>query len=367
MLFLFLRSLRYRWLEYLLAAGVVALVIATLTVQRSLSWSTEDRIHGLAHKLGKNMLVVPSKMDLSDFYSLQYDSSTMPDSYPQRIQSSEVSRHISSIQSRLYGNMELSRTALIMVGERGITKGREYSPVPRGKALLGETASSRLGLNRSDNLAVNNLELMVDGVVARPPDGLDVGIFTSLETAQDALERPSQINAMRLAGCWCSLDVPTLASQVEQILPATRAVTVAGMLKAQKGTIAEAERYSAVTLLVAVILIGGVVVVLMLSQVRGEVREIGLLLATGTAPGQIILMFVLKAALVGMVGGFAGYLLGFPLTAEVASTMIGLPLPVPESLLGITVVLSTVVSALSALLPAVHAVRLDPAEVLREA
>jgi ABC-type lipoprotein release transport system permease subunit len=367
MFVLFLRSLRYRWLEYLLAAVVVALAVATLTVQRSLSSSTEDHIHDLAHKLGKNMLVVPSRMDLSDFYSMQYDHSSMPDSYPARIQNSQVSPHISVIQSRLYANLQMSDTDLIVVGEHNIRAGREYRPVSRGKVLLGETASTRLGLTRSDDLVVNDLDLTVQEVIDTPPDGLDVGVFASLETAQEALQRPGEINAMRLAGCWCSLDVPTLAGQVENVLPNTKAVTVAGMLKAQKGTIAEAERYSVVTLVVAILLIGGVVIVLMVSQVRRQVREIGLLIATGASPFGIVLMFVLTAALVGVFGGLAGYLLGFPLTATVASTLIGLPLPVPESLLGRTLAFSTLVSVLSALLPAVYAAQLDPAEALREA
>lgn len=60
MLLLFLRSLRYRWIENVLAAVVVAVVLATLTAQRALSTSTLGQVHELAHKLGKNILADPA-------------------------------------------------------------------------------------------------------------------------------------------------------------------------------------------------------------------------------------------------------------------------------------------------------------------
>lgn len=367
MLLLFFKSLRYRWLEYLMAAIVVAAAIATLTVQRSLSASTEDQIHDLAHKLGKNMLVVPSETELSDFYALRYDSSAMPDSHPDIIQNSDLKRHISLAQSRLYANMEFGAVPLVFVGEKTKRRGRVSRALPRGGVMLGETASKRLGAKRSDSLEVNDLDLKVYRVLKKPPGGLDVGVFASLETAQEVLDRPGEINAMRLGGCWCRVDIPALASQVEELLPDTQAVTIAGMLKAQKGTIAEAKRYSAVTLAVAIFLIAGIVIALISSQVRRQVREIGLLLATGASPWLIVLMFTLTAALVGGLGGLAGHFLGFPLTAKVASSLIGLPLPASEGLLGATLALSIIVSTLSALVPAVRAARLDPTEVLREA
>ncbi len=366
MLFLFVRGLRYRWLEYLLAALVVAMAIATLTVQRSLSSSTESQTHDLAHNLGKNMLVVPASMDLADFYSMSYDDSSMPDSYPKKIRGSKVGRHISLVQSRLYANFTMRRTPLIVVGEESTSRGGHSIPPPHGKVVLGETASRKLGLSRFDKLPINDFELVVTAVISKPPDGLDVGVFASLETAQEALNRPGEINAMRMAGCWCRLDVPALADQVEQILPQTNAVTVAGLLKAQKETIAEAKRYSLVTMVVTVLLIGGVVIVLILSQVRRGLREFGLLIATGAPPWQIALLFVVNAALVGGVGGLAGHFLGLPLTAKVASTLIGFPLPVPEGLLGITLALSITVSGVAALPPAAYAASLDPTEALRE-
>ncbi|MFQ5589628.1 MAG: ABC transporter permease [Phycisphaerae bacterium] len=366
MIVLFFRSLAHRWFELVLTSIVVAVVVATLTTQRALSSSTEAQVHELAHKLGKNMLVVPAATDLSSFYAMEYGDTFMPDSYPDLLLSSELSTPISLIQSRLYGNVEPQGVPLVLVGEQTRRRGRVVDPFASDRVIVGNAASQRLAVNYMDRLDVNGFQLTVAGVTDKPPDGLDVGVFGPLDLAQDVLDRPSEINAMRLAGCWCRLDVPKLALQVEDTLPGTRAVTIAGMLKAQKGTVATAKRYSKVALVVTIALIAALVVGLIASQVRRQLRQIGLLLATGSSPWFVVLLFTCKAAIIGLLGGIGGYLLGVPLTEDVAARMIGVGLPVPTGLLFPTLILAFLVSVVAAVIPAVWAARLDPTRVLRE-
>jgi putative ABC transport system permease protein len=366
MFVLFLRSLANRWIELLLTSVLVAGVTATLTAQRALSSSTDAQVHDLAHKLGKNMLVVPVATKLSEFYAMEYGEASVPDSYSDRILESELRTSISLIQSRLYGNVEPKGVPLVLVGDRTSSGGKILDPFSSDRVTIDESAASRLGVKAADQFAVNGAQLTVAGVTNKPPDALDVGIFGPLDLAQDVLNKPDRINAMRLAGCWCRLDVPQLGKQVEGVLPGTKAVTIAGMLSAQKGTVATAKRYSGVTLAVAIGLIAAIVVGLIASQVKRQLRQVGLLLATGSSPWFIVLLFVSRAAIVGLLGGLGGYLLGFPLTEELASRMIGVALPVSGGLLVHTVLLAVVVSVVSGVVPAVWAARLDPTRVLRE-
>jgi hypothetical protein len=101
MFYFIVKSLGSRWFEYVMGALLIAPAGAVITSQRSLSASVEGRIHDLVHRLGKNMLVVPAKTDLSRFYELEFDGPSMPDSYPATIQSSQVSQHIGYILARL--------------------------------------------------------------------------------------------------------------------------------------------------------------------------------------------------------------------------------------------------------------------------
>lgn len=367
MIVLFIRSLLHRWFEIVLTSVVVAAVVATLTTQRALSASTEAQVHELAHKLGKNMLVVPKATNLSSFYAMDYGEASMPDSYPDRIlQSPELRTPISLIQSRLYGNVEPKGVPLVLVGEQTMKRGRVADPFSSDRVIIGNTASDKLAVKPNDRVDVNGYQLTVANVVQTPPDGLDVGVFGPLDLAQDVLDRPEQLNAMRLAGCWCRLDVPKLASQVEGTLPGTRAVTIAGMLKAQKGTVATAKRYSKVAIAITIALIAAIVIGLIASQVRRQIRQIGLLLATGSSPWFVVLLFTSKAAIIGLLGGLAGYWLGFPLTEDIAARLIGITLPVPSGLMTPTITLALVVSVAAAAIPAFWAARLDPTRVLRE-
>jgi putative ABC transport system permease protein len=160
--------------------------------------------------------------------------------------------------------------------------------------------------------------------------------------------------------------VATLAPEVERLLPGSRAVTVAGMVKAQTGSVATMKRYSAVLLVAGVALVAGVVAALVASQARRRRREVGLLVAVGAPPAGIAWTFTLQAALAGALGGLAGWLLAVPAAGWLGTRALGTALAAPADLLVPAVILSALVSALAASFPARRAAALDPTEVLRE-
>ncbi len=366
MIRLFLHSIRYRWFEYLAGATVVAVVVAALIVQRSLSASAESQIHDLSHNLGKNMLVVPAGTDLFDFYTLRYGSATMPDNYPEKIRSSELGRHIRAITPQLFGSLEVDGVHLTVVGQSKPRQASRSRGSSAPSAVLGDEAALRLGLARGDTLMAGDVPLVVTRVTSSVPDGFDMAVFTELSVAQEILGQPGAINAMRMGGCWCRTDVPALAAQVQNLLPGTRAITVAGVIKSQTGIIAKVKRYSNVLYGLAILLIAGITAALTSGQLRRHIREIGLLLAIGTRISSVTVFFVIMAALIGTVGAGIGFLLGFPLTEYLALRLIGYSLPVSGNLVAPILGLSIGVSVLSALVPALRAARLDPTIVLRE-
>ncbi len=371
---LFFHCLASRRYEYLAATTVVAVVVAVLVVQKSLTISAEKRIHDLAHHLGKNMLVVPADTDLAQFYSLRYDDTTMPDTYPKQLRSSKVGRHIKAVEARLYGNVEVEDVPLVLVGQNDIFRRRALARAPSSsvgkkhdpRCVMGDEAARRVGVSEGSGITIGGTELDVVRVTRSLPDGLEQAAFIDLATAQRVLRKPGAINAMRLGGCWCSVDVPALATQVEHQLPGTRAITVAGVVRSQTGTISVVKRYSKVLYGTVIFSMAGIIVALIVLQARRQTKEIGLLLAVGASPSAIASMFIGMAGLVGVVGGIGGYLLGYPLTGYAASRFLGESLPVAEGLFLPILILASLVSLISALAPAWHAASLDPTTVLRE-
>lgn len=361
---LLLAQLRHRWLESAAVALLFAVVVAALIAHRSVVHSGETTIHALAHKLGENMLVLPKAMDLTAFYGLRYGSETLPADAPEAIRSSEVAEHVGFIRSQLYSNVTVRDVQVVLIGEdTGWPADVWTGAYP---AVVGREAARRLGLRVGNELLVEGVRLKVVQIVDVAGGELDDAILTTISAAQLITNRPGEVNAMRLGGCWCRLDIPDLAKKIEIIVPGSRAITAAGMIAAQRGLVSTVRRYTGALYGVSIIMVVGTILALVASQLRRHRREIGLLHAIGAEPSALTLLYTFRAGLGGAVGGVVGYLLAFPLTTIATSTILGVKVAPEPGLFGPVLVLSVGVSTVSAFVLARRAARLDPVDVLTE-
>lgn len=357
-------QLRKHWLEHLIGAAAIALVIAALVAQRAVTSSADAAVHELAHRLGKNMLILPAGADIAGFHRQRYGSASMADDLPQRILSSPLSQHVRAMQAELYGHAAVGGLPGIVVGGDGSWP---TPPVPgTAPAFAGGEVAKRLGLGTGSLLDVGGVMLSVVGVADPAPDGLDEALFVPLHAAQAILGRPGQINALRLGGCWCRLDIAALAAEVEKLLPGTRAVTVAGVVRAQKGAVATMKRYSGWIDAAGLTLVICVIVGLVSSQARRRLREVGLLAAIGAPPVRIATVFAAQAAVAGGVGGLGGWLAAVPLTRQLSERILGATATPSLDLVLPAVILCALGSGAVALVPAGLAASIDPTVVLRE-
>ena len=102
----------------------------------------------------------------------------------------------------------------------------------------------------------------------------------------------------------------------------------------------------------------------MLVSVTERTREIGVRMAVGAQPQDIVLQFLLEAALLSLAGGLLGILAGILTIPLAASLNAGLALLDPASIpVALAVALAT--GIIFGLYPALRAARLDPIEALR--
>ena len=115
------------------------------------------------------------------------------------------------------------------------------------------------------------------------------------------------------------------------------------------------------------LLVGGVgitnVMVIAVLERRGE---IGVRRALGATRQHIAAQFVLESAMLSLVGGLLGALLGGAVTATYAAAR-GWPTDLPVEVLAGGAVLALAVGLLAGVSPAIRAARLDPAEAIRPA
>jgi putative ABC transport system permease protein len=114
------------------------------------------------------------------------------------------------------------------------------------------------------------------------------------------------------------------------------------------------------------LVIGGVVIMnVMLATVTERTREIGIRKALGARRGDILLQFLIEAAVMAAIGGAIGVILAYGI-AELAKAAMSMPMNVPFVAVVIAEVISAMVGIFFGVYPARKAAGLQPIEALRQ-
>lgn len=115
------------------------------------------------------------------------------------------------------------------------------------------------------------------------------------------------------------------------------------------------------------LLVGAVgILTIMIIAVHERVHEIGLLRALGARRRQILVLFLLEAALISAAGGMAGLVVGIGGAGVLHWMVPDLPVHVSWGFALIALIASGLIGLLSGVWPAMKAARLRPVEALRE-
>jgi putative ABC transport system permease protein len=113
------------------------------------------------------------------------------------------------------------------------------------------------------------------------------------------------------------------------------------------------------------LLVGGIGIMnIMLVSVTERTREIGIRMAVGASPANILAQFLVEALTLAIAGGVIGIGLGV-LTAQRLATQFGWPMLIRPDIIVIAVAFSAAVGVVFGLYPARKASRLDPIDALR--
>jgi len=113
------------------------------------------------------------------------------------------------------------------------------------------------------------------------------------------------------------------------------------------------------------LLVGGIGIMnIMLVSVTERTREIGLRMAVGAHPGNVLAQFLVEALALAIAGGVLGIGIGL-VTAERLADRFGWPMLVEPKIIAIAVGFSALVGIVFGLYPAHKASNLDPIEALR--
>jgi putative ABC transport system permease protein len=253
-------------------------------------------------------------------------------------------------------------------------------------AVLGQTVVDQLFGRSADPIGqivrIKNVPFTVVGVLARKgqsPMGQDYDdtVIVPETTFQAKIRGGLQkyIQGIIYVSAISANDTTRAQTQVSDLLRERHSLTadqeddfslrsLAEMASAQQ------EGMKTLTTLLASIaavslLVGGIGIMnIMLVSVTERTREIGLRMAIGATPGNILAQFLVEALVLSSAGGVIGVALGV-LSARQLSSRFGWPLLVQPDIVVIAVTFSAAVGVVFGLYPARKASQLDPIDALR--
>ena len=353
-------------------------------------------------KLGFNLVILPEEQNMADWYSDDYSTKYMPDSYADKLAGSNIIyiRHIlPSLQEKITWP-EQNRT-VILVGTRGEVPNLHLSPkkpmvqpVPAGTIIFGYELHKSLNIKANDKIKLMGKTFTVKDCYTERGSKDDITAWISLGDAQKLLKKEGLINAILALKCLCAnSDLATIRKEVEEILPGTRVIEQGSKViareeartqvsKEAKMTLQKEkegmenisrERKKLVSILIPVIIFACALWVAFMGfiNVRSRREEIGILRAVGVSSKAIFMLFTFKHFLIGIIGGVIGLIISGVLTLSFTASTPSIQEKLFSSsliseLAFVSIVGATLLTIAAGWIPSMIASGQDPAEVLRE-
>ena len=277
-------------------------------------------------------------------------------------------RRAEAVESVALVGVDLARYLRVIPLDDNMVEGR--LEIGSGNAVIGRKLAEDLGLRLGGKLRLEagdgrDAVVNVAGIFELGVRELDARyVYVDLKQAQSLLALPGGVTVIDMT--------------VEDLFGADRlAARVAGLtgLQAESWMQSNAQLMNAlrsqsmstrmISFFVAISVALGIASVLAVS-VAQRTREIGILRAMGTRRRQMLQVFLVQGAVLGLAGSALGALAGLGMVWAFNNFGPGLfSAPLPPALVPAAMALATVAGVIAAMVPASRASRLDPVEAIR--
>ena len=365
---------------FLLVLGLT-IGVTTVVALQAITRTMRDDVGVKLDEFGANILVVPQSNSLSLSYggmtvsSAAYDVGELTSLDMERIQTIPNAANISTIAPILLSAVQVKGQYVLVAGvdleaELRMKKWWQLdgrAPQADGEALAGARVAELLGLSVGSQVPVGNRTFEIVAILAENGMQDDDMLFVDLNAAQNALNRFGTISLVEVSALCNACPIEEMIRQIQEAVPQARVTGLRQAVALRMETVDQLTRF-AWALSAVVLVIGGLVVLTtMLGAVAERKQEIGIFRAMGFRRTHIMRVILAEAALVSLVGGLLGWLIGMVaatlLASRVAQTSVAVQWN-PWLLLG-AVGTALFLGVLSSLYPAVRAAQLDPNTALQ--
>ena len=249
-----------------------------------------------------------------------------------------------------------------------VLEGDWYTP-GQNEILLGEMASRVHGFPLGSRMLLSRDEMMrVSGIYSMGFNIMDGAALMDIDDARRILQAPESINMMFIQ-VEPEVDLGQLIEQINRTFPNLHASPSSEMTD-QIGVLPYVEFMAFTISIIAVMISCLVIMNSFFMTVSDRIREIGALAAMGWSRSRTAMLFVTEAMLLASLAWMAGLMMASAFLAWSQNAMnIGLailPLNIAASTVLLTLGLSLTLSAVGTLVPVLLALRMGPAEALRQ-
>ncbi len=241
-------------------------------------------------------------------------------------------------------------------------------------AMVGISVAEKLGLVSGSNISLNYTDpetkeirttsLVVRGIVTTGGSE-DNQIFVNLGVAQTLTARPDKVHVVQVSALCYQCPAETIAQEIMFSMPDVQAKTVNQLVNSETSIMMSLQSMMGLVTFIALGASALGVMTTMTTSVIERRKEIGLMKAIGSTNRTIGSLFLAEAAIIGIVGGIAGFVVGFGLAELIGQSVFGSGVSLMPMAIPITIGISVAVALLAAIIPVRRALKIEPAMVLR--
>ena len=237
--------------------------------------------------------------------------------------------------------------------------------------MIGKTLAKNMELKVGDSVNVIRNEtgfqksLVIKGI-AETGQAEDEQIFVNLALAGRILGQQGKVNHAMLSIVTEGTDIDALASRMEAKFPGLDAKPIRKVSHSDGKILDKIKGLMAIIAVIILTVTTLCVMTTLIAIVSERTREIGLMKAIGADDRDIVRQFLSETLTIGLAGVAAGMILGFLLAQALGQAVFGSFISFRMVVLPVTLIPSIAASLLAAALPVRMAVRVVPAQVLKE-
>lgn len=391
------RELSERPSAMLTSTLAILLGVTALVAIRHVTVFSEREVGEQLQSLGANVLVLPKSATLQDYYSADLTAQTLPESHVSNILLANLAG-VERVSPRLcvstkVGERNVTLTGILPQSEfqaksawqsvslfsnkhdgckkaacgpktydgapEALAKERTIDQLKDNEAVIGADIAEVAQLEPGLLIKLFGESLQVLAVLPRTGTVDDSRVFAHLHTVQRMTNAGEVVNAIEVMGC-CEDAAGGLVPKLSELLPDAKVVTISQVVSTQVGVNRLMGQMSLLVLTILVVIGGASVASTIASNVRERRREVGTLMALGATPALVTRIFLLKALVLGVVGGIGGCLLGLMAAILLGTYWAGVSVAPLPGLLFVAFAAALAITTLAAYWPARTAARLDP-------